>query len=144
MPTIVAALALGAGTARADRVSVSATWVPPARAGANGSVAVRFETNDPDVHVNRDPAPRLVLDPDQRVLVDRQAPRARRGGSADVEAAGFYEAGTPVTFAAALAAGAQQGHRGAGRAEGQESAASASTIAHGRFHDPSSSTSGMP
>jgi hypothetical protein len=106
---ILALLSLGEGSARADRVSVSASYVPPAKAGAPGAVAVVFDTKDPDVHVNRDPAPRLALDADQRVLLDRQPPRARRGGSADVEAAGFYEAGTPVTFAVALAPGAPKG-----------------------------------
>lgn len=109
VPMILIALALGEGSARADRVGVEASWVPPAKAGADGAVSVVFDTKDPDVHVNRDPAPRLALDPDQRVLVDRQPPRARRGGSADVEAAGFYEAGTPVTFAAAVSPGAPKG-----------------------------------
>jgi hypothetical protein len=109
VPMTLVALALGPGSARADRVSVSASWVPPANAGTHGNVAVTFDTKDPDVHVNRDPAPRLALDPDQRVLLDKQPPRARRGGSADVEAAGFYEAGTPVTFAVALSPGAPRG-----------------------------------
>jgi hypothetical protein len=106
---VLVALALGAGHARADRVSVSATYVPPAKAGATGAVAVTFETKDPDVHVNRDPAPRLKLDPEQRVLLDKQPPPARRGGSAEVEAAGFYEPGTPVTFAVALGPAATRG-----------------------------------
>jgi len=108
-PAVLAALALGEGHARADRVSVSATYVPPAKAGAHGAVAVTFETRDPDVRVNRDPAPRLKLDPDQRVLLDKQPPPPRRGGSADLEAAGFYEAGTPVTFAVGLGPGATRG-----------------------------------
>jgi hypothetical protein len=108
-PMILAALALGEGSARADRVNLSASWVPPAKAGANGAVAVTFDTKDPDVHVNRDPSPRLALDPDQRILVDKQPPRTRRGGSADVEAAGFYDAGDPVSFAAALSPGAPKG-----------------------------------
>jgi hypothetical protein len=90
-------------------VSVSASWVAPAKAGAHGAVAVTFDTKDPDVHVNRDPAPRLALDPDQRILVDKQPPRPRRGGSADVEAAGFYEAGDPVSFAVGLSPGATKG-----------------------------------
>jgi hypothetical protein len=105
----MAFLAVGWGTALADRVEVTASYVPPAKAGANGSVAVTFEPKDPDVHVNRDPAPRLKLDPDQRVLVDKQPPPPRRGGSADVEAAGFFEAGMPVTFAVALAPGLARG-----------------------------------
>jgi len=103
------ALALGVGSARADRVNVTASWVPPAKAGASGAVAVTFDTKDPDVHVNRDPAPRLALDPDQRVLVDKQPPRARRGGSADVEAAGFYDTETPVTFPVAVSPAAPKG-----------------------------------
>ena len=106
---ILATLAFGEESARADRVSVSASYVPPGKPGATAAVAVVFDTKDPDVHVNRDPAPRLVLDPEQRVLLDKQPPRARRGGSADVEAAGFYEPGTPVTFAVAVAPGAPKG-----------------------------------
>jgi hypothetical protein len=108
-PAILATLALGAGPARADRVEVSARYVPPAKPGANGAVAVTFEPKDPDVHVNHDPAPRLKLDPEQRVLLDKQPPPPRRGGSADVEAAGFFEPGTPVTFAVALAPAAPRG-----------------------------------
>jgi hypothetical protein len=108
-PAVLVALSLAAAPARADRVSVSATYVPPAKPGAAGAVAVTFDTKDPDVRVNRDPAPRLKLDPQQRVLVDRQPPPARRGGSADLEAAGFYEPGTPVTFAVALGSGATKG-----------------------------------
>jgi hypothetical protein len=106
---ILATLALGEGSAHADRVSVSASYVPPGKPGATAAVAVVFDTRDPDVHVNRDPAPRLALDSEQRVLLDKQPPRARRGGSADVEAAGFYEPGTPVTFAVAVAPGAPKG-----------------------------------
>jgi hypothetical protein len=107
--TVLAALALGGGSARADRVSVTASYVPPPKAGANGAVSVTFATGDPDVRVNRDPAPRLTLDADQRVLVDKQPPRARRGGSADVEAAGFFEPGTAVTFPVALGPAAKSG-----------------------------------
>jgi hypothetical protein len=108
-PALLVVFALGEGAARADRVSVSASYVPPAKAGAQGAVSVTFETRDPDVRVNRDPAPRLKLSPDQRVLLDKQPPPARRGGSADVEAAGFYEPGAPVTFPVALGPGASPG-----------------------------------
>lgn len=104
-------MAFGAGPAMADRVGVSATYVPPAKPGAHGAVAVTFEPKDPDVRVNRDPAPRLKLDPGQRVLLDKQPPPPPRGGSADVEAAGFLEPGTPVTFAVALAPGAPKGEQ---------------------------------
>jgi hypothetical protein len=106
---VLASLALAAGTARADRVEVSARYVPPAKAGANGAVAVTFTPKDPDVHVNRDPAPRLKLDPEQRVLVDKQPPPPRRGGSADVEAAGFFEPDTPVSFPVAPGPGLAPG-----------------------------------
>ena len=102
-------LVVAAGTARADRVEVSASYEAPAKAGTNGAVVVTFAPKDPDVHVNRDPAPRLKLDPDQRVLVDKQPPPARRGGSADVEAAGFFEPDTPVSFAVAPAPGLARG-----------------------------------
>ena len=108
-PAVLVSLAVAAGTAWADRVEVSASYVAPAKAGATGAVSVTFEPKDPDVHVNRDPAPRFKLDPEQRVLVDKQPPPVRRGGSADIEAAGFYEAGTPVTFAVAPAPGLARG-----------------------------------
>jgi hypothetical protein len=106
---VLALLAVAAGIVRADRVEVSATYVAPAKPGTNGAVSVTFEPKDPDVHVNRDPAPRLKLDPDQRVLLDKQPPPPRRSGSADVEAAGFFEPGTPVTFAVAPAPGLAKG-----------------------------------
>ena len=105
----LASLAVAAGTARAERVEVSASYVAPAKPGANGAVAVTFAPKDPDVRVNRDPAPRLKLDPDQRVLVDKQPPPPRRSGSADLEAAGFFEPDTPVSFAVAPAPGQSRG-----------------------------------
>jgi len=110
-PVVLMSLGAGAGAASADRVAVSASYVAPAKPGANGSVAVTFEPKDPDVRVNRDPAPRLKLDPQQRVLVDKQPPPPPRSGSPDVEAAGFYEPGTPVTFAVALAPGVAKGEQ---------------------------------
>jgi len=106
---VLASLAVAAGTARAERVEVSASYGAPAKPGANGTVVVTFQPKDPDVHVNRDPAPRFKLDPEQRVLVDKQPPAPRRGGSADLEAAGFFEAGTPVSFAVAPVPGLAKG-----------------------------------
>ena len=108
-PVVLVSLVLGEGLATADRVTVTATYVAPEKARANAAVAVTFQPKEPDVRVNRDPAPRLKLDPDQRVLVDKQPPPPPRNGSADLEAAGFFEPGTPVTFAVALAPGAPKG-----------------------------------
>jgi hypothetical protein len=109
VPVVLASLAVFTGMAGADRVEVNARYEPPAKPGANGAVIVTFEPKNPDVHVNRDPAPRLKLDPDQRVLVDKQPPAPRRGGSPDIESAGFFEAGVPVTFAVAPAPGLARG-----------------------------------
>jgi len=106
---VLASLPAAAGAGSGDRVQVTAAYVAPARPGAPGAVSVTFETKDPDVHVNRDPAPRFKLDPDERVLVDKQPPPPRRGGSADVESAGFFEPGAAVAFAVAPAPGLAKG-----------------------------------
>ncbi len=45
-----------------------------AGAKRQGAVVVTFKAVDPDVVVNETPGPRLVLDPAQTMLVDKQAP----------------------------------------------------------------------
>jgi hypothetical protein len=72
---------------------------------------VTFTAKDPDVHINEDPAPRLTLDPEQKVLVDKQPPRPARTGAVDPARARYLDLVLPVTFAVALAPGAPKGRQ---------------------------------
>lgn len=77
-----------------------------------GTVAVTFRANDPDVVVNETPGPRLALDPAQTVLVDKQVP-APKGAVAppDPQDGKYLDLSLPVVFPVALAAGAPAGDR---------------------------------
>jgi hypothetical protein len=89
--------------------TVTAAFVPPAKAGANGAVAVTFAPLDPDVHVNEEPAPRLKLDPAQTVLLDKQAPPPARTPTFDPDTARYLDPKVPVSFPVALSPKAPRG-----------------------------------
>lgn len=96
------ALALGVDSAQ---VAVDAVYVPATRV-APASISVTLQPADPAVHVNERPAPRLKLDPDQVVLLDKQ-PAAKAGD--DGPEAGYLDPAFPVLFPVALKAGAPHG-----------------------------------
>jgi hypothetical protein len=111
MIVMALALAFVLDVAPSQQVDVTATWVAPS-GSKTGSIAVTFEPRDPDVHVNRDPAPRLRIDPAQKVLkTDDKAltavTHAPAGASGD--ALKYLRASEPVQFPAALAATAPKG-----------------------------------
>jgi hypothetical protein len=89
--------------------TLSASFVPPPRAGAPGAVAVTFTPADPEIHVNQEPAPRLKLDPAQKVLVDRQKPAPSRAPRFDPETAKYLDTRLPVSFPVAWAPDAPKG-----------------------------------
>ena len=107
----LAVTALAALAAGPQHFSLSASFVPPAKAGAAGAIAVTFTAKNPDVHINEDPAPRLKLDPEQKVLVDRQPPRPARTEAVDPAKARYLDLVLPVTFPVGLAPGAPKGHQ---------------------------------
>ena len=80
---------------------VTARFVPGKSAGA-GEVAVTFVPRDPDVKVNEHPAPRLTLDPTQKLLVDKPVKAAARP-AASAEPA-YLDLTLPVVFPVAVAA----------------------------------------
>ena len=95
-------LALGlAGASAADYFGASASFVPAGRPGSDASVTVTFSQRDPEVRMNEDPAPRLKLDPEQTVLVDKQAP-AKRTAPVDLAKAKYLDTALPVAFPVAL------------------------------------------
>lgn len=67
---LLAALAAAPLSAQSEFFEVLASFEPPAKPGAPGTVAVSFFPLDPDVTVNELPAPRLQLSADQSVLVE--------------------------------------------------------------------------
>jgi hypothetical protein len=88
---------------------VTASFVPPAKAGSDGAIAVTFSPQDPEVYVNEEPAPRLKLDAAQSVLVDKQPPPPARVAAFDPETARYLAPKAPVRFPVALAPGATKG-----------------------------------
>ena len=95
--------------ATAVLVLASAAYVPPAKPKAAASVAVTFIPADPDVKINQEPAPRLKLDPEQVVLVDRQPPAPRRGESGGEPK--YLDPSLPVSFPVALNPKAPKGEQ---------------------------------
>lgn len=89
--------------------TLAASFAPPAKAGANGAVAVTFTPLNTDVHINENPAPRLKLDPEQKVLVDKQPPAPARVEPFDPEKVRYIDLALPVTFAVSVAGDAPKG-----------------------------------
>ena len=102
-------LAPAAAMAAGEHFTVSAAYVPPAKPKAAATVAVTFIPADPDVKINQEPAPRLKLDPEQAVLVDRQPPPARRGESGGEPK--YLDSSLPVSFPVALNPNAPKGEQ---------------------------------
>ncbi|HSB62067.1 MAG TPA: hypothetical protein VLI67_10130 [Vicinamibacteria bacterium] len=102
-------LLLAAGAAGPTHFDVAASFVPPAKPGAAGAIAVSFAPRDPDVHINEEPAPRLKLDLEQTALVDRQPPPPRSVPTFDPETVRYLDLGKPVRFPVAFAPNAPKG-----------------------------------
>ena len=107
MLSLVLPLLLGASAP--DLVTVTAAFVPPAKPGANGAIAVTLVPKDPEVHVNEEPAPRLKLDASQKILVDKQPPAPARIAPVDPEVAHYLDPKQPVSFPVAWAPDAPKG-----------------------------------
>jgi hypothetical protein len=107
-PVFLLALALGWGAAP-RHFDVAATFEPARKPGALPSVAVSFSPLDPDVHINEEPAPRLKLDLEQTVLVDKQGPPSDKSADWDPDHAKYIDLAKPVRFPVALAPGAPKG-----------------------------------
>lgn len=89
--------------------SLAASFVAPAKAGANGTIAVTFTPKDPDLHVNEQPAPRIKLDAAQTVLVDKQPAAPTRTAPYDSATAKSLDLKAPLTFPVAFAPNAPVG-----------------------------------
>lgn len=107
--TLLLGLPGGLLAAAPQHFTVSASFVPAAKPGANAVVSVSFVPRDPDVRINEEPAPRLKLDPEQTVLVDKQPSGAAAVKPYDPETAKYLDLGAPVSFPVALAPGAAKG-----------------------------------
>ena len=103
-------LAPAAAVAVGEHFTVSAAYVAPAKPKAAATVAVTFIPADPDVKINQEPAPRLKLDPEQSVLVDRQAPPAPLKGDSAGEPK-YLDPSLPVAFPVALNPKAPKGEQ---------------------------------
>jgi hypothetical protein len=88
---------------------VAATFEPARKAGGTPFVAVSFSPLDPDVHINEEPAPRLKLDLEQAVLVDKQGPPSNKNADWDPDHAKYLDLAKPVRFPVALAPSAPKG-----------------------------------
>jgi len=102
------ALAARAGSAATSHFALEAAYEPPAKGQSVGAVAVTFSPTDPDVKINEEPSPRLLLDPSQSVLEDKQPP-PKAGMVADPELVKALDLTKPVRFAVAPRAGAPAG-----------------------------------
>jgi len=110
LATAFIALVPAAALASGEHFTVSAAYVPPAKPRVAATVAVTFIPGDPDVKINQEPAPRLKLDPEQAVLVDRQPPPAPHKGESPGEPK-YLDTSLPVAFAVALNPKAPKGEQ---------------------------------
>lgn len=81
----------------------------PGAAGEEGAVEVTFRALDPDLRLNEEPAPRLRLELDETVLVDRQDPPPRSIPAYDPLTAQYLDLSEPVRFPVAVAPTAPSG-----------------------------------
>jgi hypothetical protein len=102
--------ALGAAGSR-PYFEVSAAFEPASRPGGDAAIVVSLAPLDPGVHVNERPEPRLALEPEQRVLVDKQQPPAARAATFDPDNARYLDPARPVRFAVAVAPTAPKGRQ---------------------------------
>ena len=112
MSTLALLLLLAAGTAESGgprHFDVAGSFVPPAKPGAHGAIAVTFTARDPDVHVNEEPAPRIKLDLGQTALVDKQPPMPKSVPVYEPETARYLDLTKPVRFPVAIAGNAPRG-----------------------------------
>jgi hypothetical protein len=97
--------------------AVVASFLPARKPAAVAHVAVSFRALDPDLRLNESPAPRLNLDLEQTVLVDRQASangRSESGSAAadyDPLTARYHDLAKPVLFPVAVAPTAPRGEQ---------------------------------
>jgi len=112
MTTSLAAIALvvlgAASSSSSPYVNVRAQFVPPTRAGANAHVAVTLSPRDADVRVNEEPGPRLKLDAEETVLLDRQ-PAPGKLTAYDPQTARYLDPALPVHLAVAVKPTAARG-----------------------------------
>jgi hypothetical protein len=102
-------LLLAANAVGPQHFEVAAAFVPPAKPGATGAIAVTFVPRDPDVHINEEPAPRLKLDLEQSALVDKQPPPPKSAPTFNPDTARYLDLKKPVRFPMAFAPGAPKG-----------------------------------
>jgi hypothetical protein len=100
---------LSAFAAPLQHFTLAASFSPPPKPGGNGAVVVVFTPRDADVHINESPAPRLKLDPEQKVLIDKQPPAPSRVEPFDAEKVRYINLALPVTFPVTVAPGAPRG-----------------------------------
>jgi hypothetical protein len=109
LAALLAAPLLLAGSARDRHVNVLAAYEAAKTSEATAAVAVWLEPQTPDIRVNEQPAPRLTLSDDQRVLIDRQGPPPDKVTPYDPRTAHYLDPEQPVRFPVALAKGAPRG-----------------------------------
>ena len=109
MLSLQALLLVSASVAGPQHFDVEAAFVPPAKSGTTGAIAVTFLPRDPDVHINEEPAPRLRLDLEQSALIDKQPAPPKSGPTFDPDTARYLDLKKPVRFPVALAPNAPKG-----------------------------------
>jgi hypothetical protein len=99
---------LFAAAGASSYVSVNAEFVPATRPGADAHVAVWLSPRDGDVRVNEEPGPRLKLEAEDSVLIDKQKPPAK-APVYDPEHPKYLDAALPVNLPVALKPTAPKG-----------------------------------
>jgi hypothetical protein len=97
-----------AGSSAGD-FTVQASFTAARKASAPATISVLFKAADPDVRINAEPAPRIKLDPEQKVLSYKPPEGSMVPPSFDPALAKYLELDKPVAFAVTRAPGAPKG-----------------------------------
>jgi hypothetical protein len=90
-------------------VAVDAVYAPAKAPGGDAAIAVTFAPTEAQIVVNETPAPRLKLDAEQTILIDKQPRKPAGGPPPDPEHAKYLDPSIPVRFPVALVAGSPKG-----------------------------------
>lgn len=89
--------------------SVQPSFMAPKKPSSPATVSIRFKPSNPDVRINEEPAPRLKLDPDQKVLIHKAPEGVMAPPNFDPAFARYLDLNKPITFAVTRAPGAPKG-----------------------------------
>jgi hypothetical protein len=99
-----------AGSNNSD-FSVQPSFVASKKPSSVATVSILFKASNPDVRINEEPAPRLKLDPEQKVLIYKAPEGVMAPPNFDPAFARYLDLNKPISFSVTRAPGAPKGRQ---------------------------------